>query len=71
MIESKMYISRQRGVTGHYRQGKLVFEIDTKVARFKGRKIKDLSAYDKRKFDNALYLENAYEKKPIKMLYGS
>ena len=70
MFETKMYISRQRGITGHYRQGRLVFEIDSTVAEFRGRKIKDLNHHDRRKFDNALYLENAFEKKPIKMIYA-
>lgn len=46
------------GVTGHYRQNKLVFEIDIHKTEYKGRIWKNLSTFDKRKFENTLFLSH-------------
>ena len=69
MIESRRRTAHQRGVSGYYRQGYLVFEVDDNVAKFEERKIRECNIYKKRKFDNALFLENANLKKPIKIFH--
>ena len=49
------------GVTGHYRKDKLVFEVDTDKQSYKGRKWKALSNFDKRKWENLLFLKHPTE----------
>jgi hypothetical protein len=57
----------QTGITVNYRQGKKVFTVDTNKATHNNRILRDLSGYEKRKFENRLVLENA--KEPIKVIY--
>ena len=56
-----------QGVTGHYRQGEFVFEVEGDRATYKGRNWRDLSTFDKRKFENLLFLK--YPKELPKFLY--
>lgn len=64
-----MELTKQQGVSRREAKGHLVIEIDDRLARFKGAKMRNLSRWEKRKFDNALFLENAYIKKPIKIFH--
>ena len=50
------------GVVGHYRKDRLVFEVDTDKQFYKGRKWKELSNFDKRKFENLLFLQHPKER---------
>lgn len=50
------------GVTGHYRHDRLVYEVDTDKQWYKGRKWKELSNWDKRKWENLLFLDNPTER---------
>lgn len=56
-------------ISGHYRRGKLVLEIDRKKVTFKNRPWLQLSTHDKRKFENKLYVEHANERKQLVFLY--
>ena len=46
-----------------------VLEIDTTKVTYKGRKWADLDAYNKRKFENALFLQESYARVPLKFVY--
>lgn len=61
--------NNERYIQGHYRQGCLVFEIDRRNVRFRGRRWTDLADYDKRKFENGLFLEHSNERRPIRFIY--
>lgn len=62
--------NNQRHVVAHLRHGCKVLEVDRYQARFKGTRWVDLSDYDKRKFENNLFLEHMdAERIPIKVLY--
>ena len=45
--------------------GTKVISIDTKKAEYQGRKYKDLSNYQKHKFENLVFLNNAKERPKI------
>ena len=55
------------GVSGHYRKGKVVFEVDTHKARYKGTVWKKLDSFDKRKFENQLFF--LHPKRNMKFIY--
>lgn len=61
--------NNKRFIRPFYRQGAKVLEIDRTKVLFKGRKWLDLSTYDKRKFENNLFIEHSGERLPLKFLY--
>jgi len=61
--------NNKRYVQAFDRQGKLVLEIDRKKVVHNGRKWLDLSDYDKRKFENKLFMQYADQRKPLEFLY--
>lgn len=56
-----------KGVTGHYRKGFLVLEVERGNAEYQGRVWKQLHDHDKRKFENLLVLTHPTER--VKVLY--
>jgi hypothetical protein len=62
-------IHNQRHIVAHLRQGHKVLEVERRKVSFKGRRWLDLADYDKRKFENNLFLEHTGGKLPIKVLY--
>lgn len=54
-----------QGVSGHYRKGHTVFEIDTEKARYQGQRID--TYWRRRKFENLLFLDHTHEQ--LKFIY--
>lgn len=61
--------NNKRYVQAFDRREKLVLEIDRRKVRYKGRDWLDLSDYDKRKFENKLFIQFAEHRKPLVYLY--
>ena len=51
------------------RQGKKVIEVNTKVAVYQGLKWKDLSEYQKKKYENLVFLKNSDRTIHTKVIY--
>ena len=57
------------GVSTYHREGKRVLEIDTSKAIYQEKDWKDCSEYQKRKYENLVFIENSKDRVQLKFVY--